>query len=110
MGMWDLPKVSLQASCHCYRCQCKRISLCFILAQVHLNAVRNFNSVPGNFQYGSTVPNGTAAAAPKSILKKRSTDSNNSNSSRRAGRVNYALDMEEERGAAGRVRIRADIH
>ena len=43
--------------------------------QVHLNAVRNFNSVPGNFQFGSRVPNGTAAP-PKPILKKRSTDSN----------------------------------
>ena len=47
--------------------------------QVHLNAVRSFNSVPANFQFGSRVPNGTAAPAaapPKSILKKRSTDSN----------------------------------
>ena len=54
------------------------ISHIFILTQVHLNAVRSFNSVPGNFQFGSRVPNGTAAAAapPKSILKKRSTDSN----------------------------------
>ena len=32
-----------------------------------------------------------------------------SNGSRRAGRVNYALDLEEEPGA-GRVRIRADVH
>ena len=30
-----------------------------------------------------------------------------SNGSRRAGRVNYALDLEEE---PGRVRIRADVH
>ena len=54
------------------------ISHIFFLTQVHLNAVRSFNSVPGNFQYGSRVPNGTstAAAPPKSILKKRSTDSN----------------------------------
>ena len=73
--------------------------------------MRSFNSVPGNFHYGSREPNGTAAGAPKSILKKRSTDSNNSSSSKRAGRVNYALDMlEEEPGGAGRVRIRADVH
>ena len=52
---------------------------CLLFTQVHLNAVRSFNSVPGNFQFGSRVPNGTAAPAaapPKSILKKRSTESN----------------------------------
>ena len=72
--------------------------------------MRNFNSVPGNFHYGSRVPNGTAAAAPKSILKKSSFDSVGSTGSRKAGRVNYALDLLEEEPDRGRVRVKADVH
>ena len=76
--------------------------------QIHLNAVRNFNSVPGNFQYGSA--GGARSGAPKSILKKSSIDSVGSTSSRKAGRVNYALDLLEEEPDKGRVRVRADVH